>query len=105
MSIDPDVLTRAVVPVPVHPDRSVVRRNRLLDDHRRGRRGSILGGGRRLRLLNDDDRLALDLLGCALSLFDDDVVGRVFLDADVVSDVAIAGDDDLGALRLPRVAV
>lgn len=103
--VDPDITARAVIPVSIHPDSPVVRCNWLLDDHRRGRRGSVLGGGRRLRLLDDDHGLAVDLLRRALPLLDHDVIGRVLFDPDVVTNVAITADHDFRVLRLWHVTI
>jgi hypothetical protein len=103
--VDPDITARAVIPVSIHPDRSVVRRNWLLYDNRRGRRGSGLGGGGRLRLLDDDDGLALDLLGPALPFLDHEVIGRALFDPDVVTNVAITADHDFRVLGLSQVTI
>ena len=105
VAVDPDITARPVIPVSIHPDRSVVRRNWLLDDHRRRRRGGFLGGGGRLRFFDDDDGLALDLLGRALPLLDHDVIGRVLFDADVVTNVAITADHDFRVLGLSHVTI
>jgi len=105
VSVDPDITARAVIPVPIDPDRPIVRRHRPLDDHRRRRRGSFLGGGGGLRLLDDDHGLAFDLLARALPLFDHDVVGRVLFDCDVVSNVAVTTDHGLLVLGLPHVTI
>jgi hypothetical protein len=76
VTVHPNVLAVAVVPIPVDPNPARAGRNLLRDHHglwrRRGlqRRGG--GGG----LLHDDHRLAVDLLRRAFLGFDDHVGGR-----------------------------
>lgn len=73
--IDPHVLAVGVAPVPFNPDSLRADHGPIVDgdDTRRRRRG--FGGSHRLGFLNDDDRLAIELLrGAGLRL--DDHVGR-----------------------------
>jgi hypothetical protein len=71
----PQVLAIAVGPIPIDPNPFGTTHDGLLHhiDPQRWRR--CLGGGDGFRLLNDDDRLAVDLLGRA-GLGLDDHVGR-----------------------------
>jgi hypothetical protein len=75
--VHPDVLTVAICPVPVDPDRPRTSDLGLHDDDRlRGGR-RVLRRCNRFRLLNDDHRLATDLLRRALLGFDHHVGRRV----------------------------
>jgi hypothetical protein len=73
VSFHPKVVAIGVGPVPVNPDPPGTTGNRLLhhDGPRRRWRCFRSRGG--FRLLNDDDRLAVDLLGGAGLGFDDHV--------------------------------
>jgi hypothetical protein len=69
----PKVVAIGVGPVPVDPDPLGTADNRLLHHDGPWRRWRCLRSRGGFRLLNDDDRLAIDLLGGAGLGFDDHV--------------------------------
>jgi len=73
--VHPEVLSVGVVPVPIDPNRPGTTRNGLLDHDSPWCRRRLLGRRDGLRLLDDDDRLSIDLLGRAF-LGLDDHIGR-----------------------------
>jgi hypothetical protein len=73
VTIHPKVLAVAVVPIPVDPNPIRADRNLLLDDDGPWRRRGVLRGGGRGGLLDDDHRLAIDLLRRAFLRLDDHV--------------------------------
>ena len=75
--VDPNVITVAVGPVAVDPDRPRALHLGLHDHDRLRRRRRLLRGCQGLGLLNDDHRLAVDDLGGAVLSFDDHVGRRV----------------------------
>jgi hypothetical protein len=74
VSIHPDVVTVAVTPISVHPNASGAQVDRLFDDYSAWRGRRLRGRGDRLGLLNDDDRLPVDLL-CLPVFFLDHYIG------------------------------
>jgi len=75
VTVNPDVLTVAVGPVPVDPDAARTTEPGLLDRDHAGWRRRDISGGDRLGLLHDDHGLAVDLSSCALLGFDHHVCG------------------------------
>ena len=77
VAVDPRVLAVAVGPVAVDPDASGTERGGLVDCNHTWRWRRHLTRSDRLRLLDDDDRLAFDLLSSAFFDLDHHVVGRL----------------------------
>jgi hypothetical protein len=100
VAVDPNVTAGAVVPIAIDPNRSIERRGRPLDDNRLRLRRRLFTRSSWLRLLNDDDGFAFDLLGSAVFFLDDDVGGRVLLRDDVVTHVPVRADHDFHITRL-----
>jgi len=76
VTIYPEVLAVAVVPIPIDPNPARADRNLLPGNDHLGWRWSLPGSGDGLGLLDDDHRLAVDLLRRAFLGFDDHVGGR-----------------------------
>lgn len=96
--VHPEVLSIGVVPVPINPNRPGAVRNGLLDHDRPWRRRCLLGCHDGLRLLNDDHRLSIDLLGRAFLGLDDHIGRRIgclarlsFARVTIVRDVVAVG--------------
>jgi hypothetical protein len=76
VTVHPNVLAVAVVPIPVDPNPARAGRNLLRDHHGLWRRRGLQRCGGRDGLLDDDHRLAIDLLRRAFLGFDDHVGNR-----------------------------
>jgi hypothetical protein len=102
VTVYPEVLAVAVVPIPIDPHPARADRNLLPGNDDLGWRWSLPGGSDGLRLLDDDHRLAVDLLRRAFLGFDDHV-GRRSLRFTVLAKVTVVRH--VHVVRDPRVLV
>jgi hypothetical protein len=70
VSVHPDVVAVGVSPISVHPNASRAEVDGIFDDDSAWSRRRLCGRGDRLGLLDDDDRLPVDLLGLTVFFLD-----------------------------------